>query len=109
MMRKLALVSIALGVSAPCLVFGNPPPGPCDELVVACQSAGFVKGDYREGFGLYTDCVDPLMRGITQPHKAVKPLPAISPEVVAACRQQHPNFGEGKKHAPPPPPPPPAQ
>jgi hypothetical protein len=59
------------------------PAGPCEQIIAACTNAGFVKGDAREGYGLWRDCVDPL--------------PAVSPELVAACRQIHPNFGEGKK------------
>ena len=71
--------------------------GPCEQIVAACTNAGFVKGDAKEGYGLWRDCIDPIMRGTGQPVKADKPLPAVSPELVAACRQVHPNFGEGKK------------
>lgn len=71
--------------------------GPCEQIVAACMNAGFVRGDSREGYGLWRDCVDPIMRGTRQPAKADRPLPAVSPEQVAACRQIHPSFGEGKK------------
>lgn len=75
--------------------------GPCEQIVAACSTAGFVKRDAKQGYGLWRDCIDPIMRGTGQPAKADKPLPAVSPELVAACRQAHPNFGEGKKaHAP---------
>jgi hypothetical protein len=72
-------------------------PGPCEQIVAACKSAGFVEGDYKEGYGLHVDCIDPIMRGTKQPAKAVKPLPAVSPELITACKQKHPDFGEGKK------------
>ena len=72
-------------------------PGPCDQIVAACKNAGFVEGDYKQGYGLHVDCINPIMRGTPQPPKADKPLPTISPQVVAACKQKHPNFGEGKK------------
>jgi hypothetical protein len=38
------------------------------------------------------------MRGAPQPAKADKPLPSVSPDVVAACKQAHPRFGQGKKN-----------
>src|SRR5271170_5343834 len=72
-------------------------PGPCEQIVMACKNAGFVEGDYKKGYGLHVDCIDPIMRGTGQPAKADKPLPAVSPELVAACKQKRPNFGEGKK------------
>jgi hypothetical protein len=78
----------------------RPPPGPCEQIIVACQNLGFIKGDAREGYGLYVDCVDPIMRGTQQPARADRPLPAVSADVVAACRQLRPNFGEGHR-APP--------
>jgi len=73
------------------------PPGPCEQIVAACLNAGFVKGDARAGYGLWVDCVDPIMRGVQQPPRADKPIPAIAPDVVGACRQVRPGFGEGKK------------
>jgi len=71
--------------------------GPCGQIVAACTNAGFVKGDGRAGYGLWRDCIDPIMRGTSQPAKADRPIPAVSPELIAACRQIHPNFGEGNK------------
>ena len=76
--------------------------GPCEQIVAACKSAGFVLGDARAGYGLWRDCVDPIMRGIQQPPNAVKPLPPVSPDTVAICRAKRPNFGEGRRNAPPP-------
>jgi hypothetical protein len=72
-------------------------PGPCDQITAACKNAGFVEGEYKKGYGLHIDCIDPIMRGTKPPAQADKPLPAISPEVIAACKQKNPNFGEGKK------------
>jgi hypothetical protein len=72
-------------------------PGPCEQITATCKSAGFVQGDYKEGYGLHVDCIDPIMRGTKQPAKAIKPLPSVAPELVAACKQVHPDFGEGKK------------
>jgi len=75
----------------------EPAPGPCDQIKAACKSAGFVQGDYKQGYGLWVDCIDPIMQGKKQPAKADKPLPSVAPSLIAACKQQHPNFGEGKK------------
>jgi hypothetical protein len=78
--------------------------GPCEQIVAACKKAGFIEGDYRTGNGLHVDCIDPIMRGTAQPPKAKIPLPAVSPQLVAACKQKRPNFGEPKQHPPGPPP-----
>jgi hypothetical protein len=78
-------------------------PGPCEQIVAACKSAGFIDGDYRTGNGLHVDCIDPIMRGGGQPPKAKLPLPQVNPALVAACRQKHPKFGEPKGESPPPP------
>jgi hypothetical protein len=94
------VVAFALSLAAQS---AEPAPVPCEQIVAACTNAGFVKGDAKLGYGLYVDCVDPIMRGATQPAKADKPLPSVAPEIIAACKQKHPNFGEGKKVPPPPP------
>jgi hypothetical protein len=98
------IATLTLPVAA---LSADKPPGPCEQITQACKSAGFVEGEYKEGYGLHVDCIDPIMQGVQQPHKADKPLPAISPGVVAACKQRRPGFGEPKKSAPPAPPPPP--
>lgn len=69
---------------------------PCEQIANACKSAGFVDGDYQKGYGLWVDCIDPIMQGAKQPAKAIKPLPSVSPQVVAACKQKNPTFGEPK-------------
>lgn len=74
--------------------------GPCEQIVAACRSAGFIEGDFRTGNGLHIDCINPIMQGESQPPKAKIPLPKVSPETVAACRQKHPNFGEPKPGVP---------
>ena len=76
-----------------------PAQGPCDQIVAACKSAGFIEGDFKTGNGLQVDCIRPIMQGTPQPPKAKIPLPKVSPEAVAACKQKHPNFGEPKPGA----------
>ena len=65
------------------------------QVAQACQQAGFIKGDWKKGDGLWRDCVDPIMQGKTSVPGATKPLPAVDPSVVAACKAQHPKFGGG--------------
>ena len=74
--------------------------GPCKEIKEACEKAGFVKGDAKQGFGLWVDCIDPIMRGSMQPAAAKKPLPPVDVNVVNACKARHPNFGEGRGKEP---------
>jgi hypothetical protein len=73
--------------------------GPCHEIKVACEKAGFVKGEYKEGYGLWVDCIDPIMQGKAQPKNAVKALPKVSADTVSACKAKHPEFGEGHAKA----------
>jgi hypothetical protein len=75
-------------------------PASCQQIVAACKTAGFVKGDYEQGYGLWADCVNPIMRGTQAPRQADKPLPSVSPELVAACKQASPSFGQGNKAQP---------
>jgi hypothetical protein len=56
-----------------------------------------VKGDYEQGYGLWTDCVNPIMPGTQPPRQADKPLPSVSPELIATCKQASPGFGQGNK------------
>jgi hypothetical protein len=66
--------------------------GPCMQIRAACEQAGFVQGGARGGTGLYVDCVRPIMLGLQQPPRASIPLPAIDPQLVAACQARNPNF-----------------
>src|SRR5271167_656039 len=67
--------------------------GPCGQLKSACINAGFVQGGVKSGTGLFQDCIEPIMQGTSQPRRASKPLPQVDPQIVAACKQQNPNFG----------------
>jgi len=68
-------------------------PRPCAALRTVCMQAGFVPQGARVGEGLVVDCIRPLMQGIPQPRRATKPLPAVDPQLVEACRAANPNFG----------------
>ena len=69
--------------------------GPCKQIKEACEKAGFVKGEAKQGKGLWMDCVDPIIQGTTA-KKSVLPLPVVDAGVVAACKAKNPKFGEGK-------------
>ena len=71
-------------------------PGACKQIAAACQTAGFIKGDWKKGDGLWRDCVDPIIQGQTSVQGATKPLPSVDPSVVAACKAKHPKYGSGK-------------
>ena len=64
---------------------------PCQEIVAACQNAGFVQGG-NKGNGLQLNCVQPLMQGTTVTGSE-KPLPKVDPQLIAACKQRNPRFG----------------
>ena len=110
--RRLCMIVIGLGAAiASEVALGQEP---CEQIRVACQSAGFVQGGAKGGNGLQVDCIEPLAQGTTQPRKASKPLPQVDPQIVAACKAKNPGFGQpraqraapGQQPAPPSPPPP---
>ncbi len=107
LISRTSLYRVVLGLALP-VAAQSAEAGPCQEIVAACKNGGFVAGDFRQGFGLWADCVDPIVHGTNRPANADRPLPVVAPEVVAACRQQNPTFGQQHKAGPPAPPPPPA-
>ena len=74
----------------------NTPPNECKEIAEACRQAGFIKGDWKKGDGLWRDCVNPIVQGKTSVPGATKPLPAVDGKLVADCKAKHPKFGGGK-------------
>ena len=99
-LKHVATFVLTAGLTIPAMVLAQTK-GPCGQIEAACLAAGFLKGDAKEGFGLFKDCVDPIMKGTPQPPNAVKRLPAVPPDLVAACKAKHPNFGEGRTPPPP--------
>ena len=70
--------------------------GPCEQIMAACQQAGFVRGGAKTGAGLRVDCVRPIMQGGTfQRPKASKALPQVDQQIVAACKASNPSFRKG--------------
>lgn len=93
------IVLVAL-LAVPTMALANPNAGdhPCEAIKKACEGAGFIKGQAKEGKGLWVDCINPIIQGKAQPEKAQIKLPTVDGSAVAACKAKHPNFGEGKKH-----------
>jgi hypothetical protein len=85
----LAALSVGSGAAAAQQAVSRP----CAALRALCMQAGFVPQGARAGEGLVLDCIRPIMQGIPQPPRAAKPLPAVDPQLVEACRAQNPNFG----------------
>jgi len=91
----LAALALIVGVGS-VAAQQQPLPRPCAALRQVCVQAGFVPQGARAGEGLIVDCIRPIMQGIPQPPRASKPLPAVDPALVEACRAQNPNFGMGQ-------------
>ena len=72
-----------------------PAQGPCQQIMAACQQAGFVRGGAKTGAGLAVDCVRPIVQGTAQRPKASKALPQVDPQIVAACKASNPSFRKG--------------
>jgi hypothetical protein len=47
--------------------------GPCEQIMAACQQAGFVRGGAKTGAGLAVDCVRPMCKGQHSGPKLPKP------------------------------------
>jgi hypothetical protein len=90
-----AFVNIAVAQSTTTKM-PSQPPGPCQKIADACRSAGFIKGDWKKGDGLWRDCVDPIMQGQTTVPGATKPLPTVDASLISACKAKHPKYGSGK-------------
>ncbi len=100
-MRTLLVLCIAASFAFTTVALADPPQrgrrhGPCEQIVQACRNAGFVKGAAKQGDGLWLDCVNPIMQGVTTVPGATKPLPAVDPGLVTACKAKRPKFGSGK-------------
>jgi hypothetical protein len=67
---------------------------PCEQIKQTCEKAGFVKGQAKQGSGLWKDCIDPIMQGKAQPKDATLKLPTLDPAVVSACKAKRPNWGQ---------------
>jgi hypothetical protein len=86
---------VSFGMTAAAAEHAGKGHGPCQQIVKICEDAGFVKGEAKQGYGLWVDCIDPIMQGKTTVPGAVKPLPAVDPNLVSECKAKNPKFGSG--------------
>ena len=99
-MKASIILSIAASLVISTMAFAGPAqerkePGPCKQILKACEDAGFVKGEAKKGYGLWVDCVDPIMQGKTTVPGATKALPSVDANLVSACKAKNPKFGSG--------------
>ena len=84
--RTLVHVLILFGLY---LAFANNPVradrASCEQIKTACKNAGFVQGGGPRD-GLLLACFNPIVQGTARPRAASRPLPAINPQLVNACR-----------------------
>ena len=85
-----ALLSSTIGLAQ------EPKEGPCKQIIEACAKAGFVKGEAKEGKGLWADCINPIMQGKPAPAKSVIALPSVDATLISRCKEKHPTFGTPK-------------
>jgi len=69
--------------------------GPCQKIIEACKGANFVKGEWKEGTGLYKDCFDPILAGKSVPNVSVDPA------TVSACNEVRAKRKNKEKSGPP--------
>ena len=60
---------------------------PCEQIRTACKNAGFVQGG-PVGERLVLDCFNPLVLGEMPPKRVSRPLPQITPQLAAACKER---------------------
>jgi len=60
---------------------------PCEQIRIACKNAGFVQGG-PVGKRLVLDCFNPLVLGEMPPKTVSRPLPQITPQLAAACKER---------------------
>jgi hypothetical protein len=66
---------------------------PCAAIRQLCENAGFVQGAAESGNGLQRDCIQPIMQASAPPNHSSRPLPAVDPQLVEACKAARPDFG----------------
>jgi hypothetical protein len=77
----------------------QPQARPCVAIRQVCEQAGFALNGARDGAGLVVHCIRPIMTGMPQPRRATRPLPAVDPTLIDACRARNPGFGLPKAPA----------
>jgi lipoprotein-anchoring transpeptidase ErfK/SrfK len=92
----LLVFAIAVPLSVPVAAAPLPSAGACVQIRMACLDAGFVQGAARDGIGLQIHCIMPIVQARPQPPTARRPLPTVSPQLVADCRADNATFGQAR-------------
>ena len=82
------LLASATAAAAPVL----PAPQPCVEIRVACLDAGFSRAGGKHRSAITRDCIQFIL-GDRAASADTRPLPAVKPQLVTACRSADPAFG----------------
>jgi len=85
---------LVLGLAATVTTAAAQNQGPCRQIRLACEGAGFTPGAAREGVGLQVHCIIPIMQTRAQPPTARRPLPRVDAQLVADCLASNPGFGQ---------------
>src|SRR5271156_2867002 len=87
-MRLVGLLSKSIVCAAINVLAATPlrAQAPCEQIRTACKNAGFVQGG-PIGNRLVLDCFNPLVFG-EQPKRASRPLPQITQQLAAACKER---------------------
>ncbi len=93
---SILVIAAAIVFSTAAFAAEQKAPGPCQQIMKICEDAGFVKGEYKKGYGLWDDCINPIMQGKTTVPHATKPLPTVDPKLVSECKAKNPKFGHGQ-------------
>ena len=56
---------------------------PCAAVEKACKAAGFVRGGYKTGKGLFKNCMQPIISG-----QSVSGV-TVNPAEIQACKEKH--------------------
>jgi len=68
----------------------------CKQIKKACKKSGFVNGGWKQGKGLWRNCINPVVQGQTAVESAFRPLPMLDAKIVDDCKSANPRFGMGK-------------
>lgn len=57
----------------------------CQNILTACKKAGFIAGEMKEDNGLYKDCFNPLLHGLTPTQRGQNVTVQINPADAQTC------------------------
>jgi len=71
----------------------------CHTIAAACEASFFVLGKSKEGYGLWRNCINPIVQGLTEEDvNNLKPgmtIPKVPASMITACKATYSMFGKG--------------